>query len=249
MTANCYVPESGGSMKKILSMTFSVFLLFGQAMAEEQAQARQDTGSQKEQKEMQSYSLGYSFGLQMKRNAVDLDPDAFSTAFRAGFTGDKATMTDQEMRDAVRSFQVQMQAKRTGRMKGLAENNTQEDAEPVAASDIKFAFKLDPRLSGGTYGGERWVSPSTYTGLRAQNTVDVRARVFDTAGMPVNISPEWKPDDPDMVSVAPGDGERVTITVQGTGESRLKVTANGATRELVIKAKSENDALQMEILQ
>jgi len=236
-------------MKKILSMAFSVFLLFWQAMAEEQAQARQDTGSQKEQKEKQSYSIGYSIGIQMKKNSVDLDPDTFSRAFRAGFAGDKATMTDQEMRDAVRLFRVQTQAKRTERMKGLAEKNAQEGAEPAAASDIRFAFKLDPRLSGGTYGGERWVSPPTYTGISAQNTVEVRAKVVDAAGMPMNISPEWIPDNPAMVSVSPGDGTRVTITVQGAGESRLKVTANGASRELVIKAKSENDALQMEISQ
>jgi len=238
-----------GISKKILSLGLGVFLIFGQAMAEERAEARQDSRSQMEQKQNQSYSLGYRLGSQMKRYSGYIDPDVFVKAFRTGLAGDKAAMTDQEMRDAVRSFRVEMQAKQPGRMKGPTANNKQEDAEPAAASDIKFAFKLDPRLSGGTYGGERWVSPSTYTGLHAQNTVDVRARVFDTAGMPMNISPEWMPDDPDMVSVAPGDGERVTITVQGTGESRLRVTANGATRELVIKAKSENDALQMEIVQ
>jgi hypothetical protein len=235
-------------MKKILFMALSVFLLFGQAMAEEQAQARQDTGSQMEQTEKQSYSLGYSIGIQMK-NSVDLDPDTFSKAFRAGFAGDKSAMTDQEMRDAVRSFRVQMQAKRTERMKGLAVKNQQEGAEPAAVSDIRFVFKLDPRLAGGTYGGERWVSPHTYTGIVGQNTVEVRARVVDAAGRPTNISPEWIPDNPAMVSVSPGDGERVKITVQGAGESRLKVTANGASRELVIRAKSTNGTLQVEISQ
>jgi len=236
-------------MKKILLMVLMVFLLFGQAMAEEQAEARQDTGSQKEQQEKQSYTFGYRTGLQMKRYSVDLEPEIFIKAFRAGFAGDKAAMTDQEMRDAMRSFQVEMQAKKAERRKGLAAKNQEEGAEPAAASDIRFAFKLDPRLSGGTYGGERWVSAPTYTGLRAQNTVDVRARVFDAAGMPMNVSPEWRPDNPAMVSVAPGDGERVTITVQGVGESRLKVTADGASRELLITAKSENEALQVEISQ
>jgi hypothetical protein len=237
-------------MKKILSIVFSVVLLFGQAMAEEQAKARQDSGSQNEQKERQSYSLGYRAGLQMKKYSVDLDPDTFIKAFRAGFAGDKAAMNEQEMRDATRSFREDMKAKQAGRtIKGSAGKNSQERAAPVAASDIKFAFKLDPRLSGGTYGGERWISPPTYTGLRAQNTVDVRATVFDTAGMPMNINPEWRPDNPAMVSVAPGDGERVTITVQGAGESRLKVTADGASRELLITAKSENDALQVKISQ
>jgi hypothetical protein len=242
-------------MKKILSTVFSVFLLFGQAMASEQAEVRQNSGSQeeqkeqKEQKEKQSYSLGYRIGVQMGRYSGELDPDTFMNALRAGFAGDKAAMTDQEMRDAVRSFRLEMQAKQTERRKGLTGKNTQDGAEPATASDIRFAFKLDPRLSGGTYGGERWVSPPTYTGVSAQNTVEVRAGVFDAAGMPMNISPEWIPDNPALVSVSPGDGKRVRITVQGAGESRLKVNANGVSRELVIKAKSENDALQMEISQ
>ena len=237
-------------MRKILSIVLSVVLLFGQAMADEQAETGQDSGSQEDQKEKQSYALGYRTGLQMKNFDVDLDTDTFINAFRAGFAGDKAAITGQEMRDAMRSFRVEMKAKQNGRrIKGLAAKNGQEGAAPVSASDIKFAFKLDPRLSGGTYGGERWVSRPTYTGLRAQNTVEVRARVFDATGMPMNISPEWQTDNPDMVSVVPGDGERVTITVQGAGESRLKVTADGMSRELVIKAMSANDALQLEISQ
>jgi hypothetical protein len=235
---------------EILSAVFGVFLLFGQSMAQEQAEARLDSGNREEQKEKQSYTLGYRTGLQMKKYSADFDTDTFIKAFRAGFAGDKAAMTDQEMRDAMRSLREELKAKPTGRrISGLAEKNGQTGAEPATASDIRFAFKLDPRLSGGTYGGERWVSPPTYTGLRAQNTVEVRARVFDAAGAPMNISPEWKPENPDMVSVTPGDGERVTITVQGAGESRLKVTADGASRVLLVTAKSANDALQVEISQ
>lgn len=249
-------------MKKILSTVLGVFLLFGQAMAGEQAQVGQDSGSPEEQKEQQSYSLGYRTGIQVKRYTGDLDPETFSRGFRAGFAGDKAALTEQEMRDAIRSFRAEMQARHAERRKVsagesrregaalLAENATREGAEPAAASDIRFAFKLDPRLSGGTYGGERWVSPPTYTGLSAQNTVEVRAGVFDAAGMPMNnIIPEWIPDNPALVSVAPGDGQRVRITVHGAGESRLKVTANGASRELSIKAIEKDDVIRLEITQ
>jgi hypothetical protein len=122
-------------------------------------------------------------------------------------------------------------------------------AEPAAASDIKFSFKLDPRLAGGTYGGERWVSRPTYTGIGAQNIVEVRAKVFDAAGRPTNISPKWIPDNPAMVSVTPGDGMQVKITVQGAGESKLKVAAPGFSRELSIKATKTNDVMQVQISQ
>jgi hypothetical protein len=47
-----------------------------------------------------------------------------------------------------------------------------EKAAPAAAATINVAFKLDPRLSGPTYGGERWVSPPTYTAASAQDVVE-----------------------------------------------------------------------------
>jgi FKBP-type peptidyl-prolyl cis-trans isomerase FklB len=122
-------------------------------------------------------------------------------------------------------------------------------AEPAAASDIRFSFKLDPRLAGGTYGGERWVSGPAYTGIGGQNTVEVRAKVLDAAGRPLNISPKWVPDDPAMLSVSPGDGQQVTITVQRAGESRLKVTSQGVTKELSVTAAVRNDVLQVQIAQ
>jgi hypothetical protein len=122
-------------------------------------------------------------------------------------------------------------------------------AEPEAASDIKFSFKLDPRLAGGTYGGERWVSRPTYTGIGGQNIVEVRAKVLDAAGRPTKLSPKWIPDNPAMVSVVPGDGMQVKITVQGAGESKLKVAASGFSRELSIKATLTNDVLQVQISQ
>ena len=68
-------------------------------------------------------------------------------------------------------------------------------ADPTAASltDIRVLFKLDPRLSGPTYGGERWLSPPTFTsGAQAGTvgTVDVRVQGVDTTGRAVKVIPE-----------------------------------------------------------
>ncbi len=119
----------------------------------------------------------------------------------------------------------------------------------ASLGDIKLSFKLDPRLMGGTYGGERWISPPTYTGTNAQETVEVRAQVIDAKGKPTNISPEWMPSDPEMVTVSPSQGDQVKITVKRAGESKLKVAAQGISKELVIKAKYQNNAMQVEISQ
>ena len=112
-------------------------------------------------------------------------------------------------------------------------------ASPAGASltDITISFKLDARLSGPTYGGERWVSPPTLTGASGQDTVDAKAMGVGAKGEPIRISPKWIASDPEMVTVSPGEGDYVKITVKHTGESKLEVTSDGITKELLIKGE------------
>src|SRR5574342_139624 len=63
-------------------------------------------------------------------------------------------------------------------------SETEGSAPAAALTRINVSFKLDPRLSGPTYGGERWVSPATYMGASAQDAVEVRARTVDARGAP-----------------------------------------------------------------
>jgi len=121
--------------------------------------------------------------------------------------------------------------------------------DPAAAGDIRFSFKLDPRLAGGTYGGERWVSPPSYTGIGGQDSVEARAKVLDAAGASLDIGPTWTADDPAMVSVTPAQGNRVTITVKRAGASRLRVSAQGVSKDLSVTAAVRNDLLQVRIAQ
>lgn len=104
---------------------------------------------------------------------------------------------------------------------------------------ITLSFRRDSRLSGATYGGERWASPRIFT-TSAQpgdvGTVDVRVRGVDDAGQAIDIVPEWSSSDPERVSVAPGPKGRFKITVRGAGESRLTVRAQGLARDIVIEA-------------
>ena len=124
-------------------------------------------------------------------------------------------------------------------------------AEPDADSlkAITVTFKLDPRLSGGTYGGERWVSPPTYTGASAQDTIEARVGGTDAKGRPVRISATWTASDPEMVTVTPGQKNEFRITVKRTGECKLTVASQGVSKELVVKAKNLGNAIQVEITQ
>jgi FKBP-type peptidyl-prolyl cis-trans isomerase FklB len=131
-------------------------------------------------------------------------------------------------------------------------NQAQEPAPAPAAgrpAAIQLSFKLDPRLSGGTYGGERWVSPSTFVGASAQDTIEIKAVGKNAQGKPVPIKPTWTASDAGMVAVSPAQGDAVKITVKKAGQSSLQVSSAGITRALSIKAEYKNSAIQVAIAQ
>jgi hypothetical protein len=99
------------------------------------------------------------------------------------------------------------------------------------------------------YMGDRWVSPPTFTSVHDGRvaSVAVRARGVDAAGKSVKISPEWRPEDPGMVTVTPSLGERVKITVRSEGRSQVEVRASGVSTKLLIKATHQGDVTQVEI--
>lgn len=121
------------------------------------------------------------------------------------------------------------------------------EAAPI--SDIRISFKLDPRLHGPTYGGELWVSPRTYSGINGQDIVDVRATGIDAKGGPVDISPEWIPSNPEIVTVSPDHGAQVKIMVKTSGQTGLKVQSQGISKELLIKSEYNAGIIRIEIIQ
>ena len=120
-------------------------------------------------------------------------------------------------------------------------------AAPAAAdkTSLQVSFKLDPRILSGVYGGERWVSPPTYT--TTLDTVEARVAGVDSKGGIKKISAKWTPSDPEMVTVSPSEGNEVKIAVKRAGESSLRVTSEGVSKELAIKAAYQNDVMQVEI--
>ncbi len=116
----------------------------------------------------------------------------------------------------------------------------------ASPASIKVSFKLDPSLTRGMYMGDRWVSPPTYATSQPGKTSTIEARV---EGLDKGISPTWTPSDPKMVTVSPQQGHYVTITVLQAGQSDVKVTSQGASKTLSIKAAYEGDEIQVEISQ
>lgn len=115
---------------------------------------------------------------------------------------------------------------------------------------INISFKVDPRLSGPTYGGERWISPSIYTGAAAQTSVQAKVEGVDAKGHPTKIHPRWTAADPDMVEVSPNEGSAVNITVKRPGTTTVALAVpGGASRQLVVQAEVKGNALQVQISQ
>ena len=116
---------------------------------------------------------------------------------------------------------------------------------------IRVVFKLDSRLTTGLYMGERWVSPSTHSAFQVGKsvTVDARASGVDARGRPAKISARWIAADPETVTVTPGEGNEVKITIHRAGESLVQVTSHGLTKTLVVKAVQQDQVMRVEIAQ
>jgi FKBP-type peptidyl-prolyl cis-trans isomerase len=128
-----------------------------------------------------------------------------------------------------------------------------QEAAPRAPAagvvEIQLSFKRDPRMVDPTRGIGPWVSGSKYGGATAQDTVEVRAAGVDAAGKPAKISPEWTPSDLEMVTVTPTQGDDVKITVHRAGESKLRITYQALSTELMVKAKYVGKFMSFEITQ
>jgi len=120
-------------------------------------------------------------------------------------------------------------------------------AGPVPLADIRVYYKLDPRLSGPTYGGERWVAPPTYS--TASDPIHLRAEGVDANGRAKRISPKWTAADPRMVGISASAGGAAQISVKHAGESTVQIAVDGVSRTLSIKSSrlQGTGVLQVEI--
>ncbi len=92
--------------------------------------------SVKTDKEKLSYSLGYQFGQNAKRNTLDLDPDVFAAAIKDVLADSKPALTDDEMRTVVQDFQQKLQQKLMAQAQEQA-NKNKADGDAFRAKNKK----------------------------------------------------------------------------------------------------------------
>lgn len=137
----------------------------------------------------------------------------------------------------------------TGLMRGLLILALSASALPFAAgalaqggiaTGIQVTFKLDPRLTRSLYMGDRWVSPQTFTQVQENGKpliVGGRTYDVDARGESVITSSAWVAADSAMLTVMPGPGDDVNITVNQPGRSTLTVSSTGGSKTLGVSAR------------
>jgi FKBP-type peptidyl-prolyl cis-trans isomerase FklB len=126
-----------------------------------------------------------------------------------------------------------------------------QGAAPPAAkgaiTGMQLTFKRDLRDVDPFRGIGLWSTAPVYTGAAAQDTVEIRAEGVDAGGKPARISPEWIASDAEMVTISPSQGDDVSITVHKAGESKVTITYQGISKELVITAQYEGKLMLLHI--
>jgi FKBP-type peptidyl-prolyl cis-trans isomerase FklB len=117
-------------MKLRLIAVLGFVLLVSQVSAEEKLVL-------KEQKDKISYSIGMNIGNNLKKQSIDVNPDALVSGIKDALSDGKALMTEQEVNETLTAFQKEMGAKQAERLKELGEKNKKEGETFLAENKKK----------------------------------------------------------------------------------------------------------------
>ncbi len=118
-------------------VVFGLMLVANSALAAENVEL-------KTPKDKASYAIGMDMGNSLKKNGVDVNPDALTKALKDVLTEQKAQLTDQEAGTILADMQKEMQVKRQEKMKALAEKNKTEGTAFLAENMKKEGIKTLP---------------------------------------------------------------------------------------------------------
>ncbi len=124
-------------MKLRLIAALGIMLLTSQVNAEENLVL-------KDQRDKISYSIGINMGNNLKRQSIDVNPDALLQGIKDALSGGKALMTEQEINETMTAFQKEMKAKQVERSKELGEKNKKEGEAFLAENKKKDGVVILP---------------------------------------------------------------------------------------------------------
>jgi len=152
-------------MRHLLAATLcAAVALSGAAFAAEKPALKSD-------KEKLGYSIGMDIGGNLKRQSIEVDPDALAKGIRDAYSGKKTLLTDEEARQVIQNFQKQMMEKRAEAVKQQGEKNKAEGEKFLAENKGKEGVRTT--ASGLQY---KVIQEGTGKSPTADNTVTAHYR-------------------------------------------------------------------------
>ncbi len=124
-------------MKYVIVAVLSIGFLFSICSAAEKMEL-------KEQKDKESYSLGYQFGQNLKTQGVDLNLDVYSSGIRDALGGKESQMSSEEISATITGIQQRLQAAQQKAVTELAVKNLSESKTFLADNGKKEGIKTLP---------------------------------------------------------------------------------------------------------
>ena len=98
----------------------------------------------KDQKDKESYSLGYQFGQSLKAQGVDVNLQVYNSGIQDGLGGKEPQMTSEEIRATMTSLQQRLMAAQQKVLKEQAAKNLSEGKTFLAENGKKEGIKTLP---------------------------------------------------------------------------------------------------------
>ena len=98
----------------------------------------------KDQKNKESYSLGYQFGQSLKLQGLDINLEAYTSGIRDALGGTKPPLSQEEMQKAVSEIQQRVMAARQKELKEVAGKNLAEGKAFLEENKKKEGVKTLP---------------------------------------------------------------------------------------------------------
>jgi FKBP-type peptidyl-prolyl cis-trans isomerase FklB len=124
-------------MKYFLMTLLSVAFLLSICYADEKLDL-------KDQKDKESYSLGYQFGQNLKNQGVDINLDIYTSGIRDALGGKDSLMSQEEIRATIGELQKRVMAARQKELKEEAEKNLAESKAFLEENKKKDGIKTLP---------------------------------------------------------------------------------------------------------
>ena len=192
-------------MKFTLPTIFSVLLMFNICFAQEKPEL-------KDQKEKESYSLGYQFGQSLKLQGVDIDLDVYTSGIRDALGGKEPRMKAEEIRATVSELQKRIAAERQKELGEMAVKYLADAKAFLAENGKKEGVKTLP--SGLQY---KVLAEGSGKTPKATDTVTVHYRGTFINGIEFDSSiGRGQPATFQVNGVIPGWTEALQLMKEGT---------------------------------